>query len=215
MEQQTQQPIQEKAETKPPIKTNWKYIAIVAIASSVIAIILLWYFLAYVIKPFMLRDQYLGDPHEAQFLEQQRIQSEAQKEFDTSTWQTYRSEEFGFELRSPATLPVFVSAEYDTQTIISIKNSDIFGIFVNKNSTSAKTIQALKGTWGELVDEGEWIDFAGVRAFELETGNKGGFSKILVFEHPQNDLVFIVEVAEAFFEEGLPDQILSTFRFSP
>ena len=41
MEQQTQQPIQEKIEDKSPVKTNWRYLAIVVVFAALVAGVLL------------------------------------------------------------------------------------------------------------------------------------------------------------------------------
>lgn len=134
---------------------------------------------------------------------------------DTATWKKYRNEELGFEISTPESLPVFVSGEYETQTIISVKNADAFGIFVNKNiTTPLDLINRMKAVWGEAADNKKIVSFAGVSAFQLKTENEEGFSKILVFEHPDKDLVFSIQVDESFFEEGLPDKILSTFKFT-
>ena len=133
---------------------------------------------------------------------------------DAANWGTYTNEELGFEISTPESLSVFVSGEYDTQTIISVKNADVFGIFVNKNTTPSDLINKMKSVWGEAADNKKTVSFAGISAFEIKTGNEERFSRILVFQHPQKDLVFMIQVAEAFFEEGLPDQILSTFKFT-
>jgi hypothetical protein len=142
-----------------------------------------------------------------------QVRQSTNQEVDISTWQTYRNDEFGFEIRTPRSLPVFVSGEYETQTVISVKNADIFGVFVNKDTTYAQGMDGLRRFWGELVDEGKTISFAGVPAFEFNTGNREGYSKIIVFSHPEKSVVFNIQIAEEFFEQDIPEQILSTFRF--
>ncbi len=42
MEQQNQQPIQESTESKPPVKTNWKYLAIVVVFAIIVGSGILW-----------------------------------------------------------------------------------------------------------------------------------------------------------------------------
>jgi hypothetical protein len=129
---------------------------------------------------------------------------------DLSGWETYRNEELGFEMDHPILTPVFANRD---QTRISVKNSDIFGISVVTGVTYEQGVERLRRFWGEIVDEGREVSFAGVRAFELDTGVTEGSSKVVVFAHPEKDVTFTIQIAKSFFEEGFPDQILSTFRF--
>ncbi|MEK7510498.1 MAG: hypothetical protein AAB567_03030 [Patescibacteria group bacterium] len=89
MEQQNQQPIQ-KTENKSPIKTNWKYIAIVVVfgLTAVGGILMLKTMQPAPVEPPSVVQQTLPPFPQSQPL-------------DTANWQTYRNEEFGFEVRYP------------------------------------------------------------------------------------------------------------------
>lgn len=85
MEQQNQQPIREKAETKPPVKTNWKLLAMLIILWLVVAIFLIW---GYIAKNTEFLDYQYPVERGVPITQQPKsIPSE-----DTSTWQTYRNE---------------------------------------------------------------------------------------------------------------------------
>jgi len=108
MEQLNKQPIQEPTENKPPIKTNWKprrnpfgilrgrYLAIVGVfALLAIGGILLLKTLQPASSPTPIAQQ---TPPPTPSPQPQTL--------DTSNWQTYRNDEFGFEFEYPTTISI-------------------------------------------------------------------------------------------------------------
>ena len=88
MEQQKQQPIQEETDIKPPFKSNWKFLAIAVVFSLVVGGGILWY--VSLPQPEIQPTNFSIPP---------KPKNEV---LDTSTWQTYRNEKLGFELKYPS-----------------------------------------------------------------------------------------------------------------
>lgn len=72
-------------------RTNWKYILIVAV---------LGLFAGGIMLVLQVAQPQIQEPAPMETQPQEKMQTEV----DTSTWQTYRNEGFGFELRYPASL---------------------------------------------------------------------------------------------------------------
>lgn len=91
--QQTQHLLQGKTENRLLVKTNWKYLAIVVVLGLVVGVGIVGY-------------ANLPTPA-SQPIEISNIQKPTPRQtLDTSTWQTYRNSELGFEVRYPSKVVV-------------------------------------------------------------------------------------------------------------
>ena len=110
MEQQNKQPIQEKTESKSSIKTNWKYLAIVIVFAVIVAAAIL---LSKTMQPA---------PVEPSSIVQRTLPPSPQSQpLDTANWQTYRNEEFGFEVKYPSEWTVRHEAQYVKEKSIEVR----------------------------------------------------------------------------------------------
>jgi len=139
MDQQNQKPTKEATESKPSVKTNWKYIAIVAVFAL---IALGGILLLKTLQPAPVAQ--VPQPSPTPSLQPQPVNNQ-QSTIDTTSWQTYRNEKFNVEFKYPL---YWVVEEYDetTESVINANHVDFsddteinltyslrFGFIVNEN----------------------------------------------------------------------------------
>ncbi len=217
MEPQSQQPIQDKTESRSLVKTNWKFVTIVAVLGLVVAAIL--FGLQY------LRGQYeFRDPHEAQIIERQKqeqerkIQELNRNRVDTSTWQTYRSDEFGFEVRFSAWWVEDIGAI----NLINPESGSSFQVTKNGNPDNLSLDEWFKQA--VLINgrptakaSAERITINGIPAYKLETelAPPNPLFEVVAIANSQGDIFSIYAYYKTQEDAETLDQILSTFRFVP
>ncbi len=206
MEQQSQQPIQEKTESKPPIKTNWKYLAIVmAFALLAVGGILLLRTMEPVPSPAPVVQQ--TPPREPQ-----------PQVLDTSGWQTYRSDDLAFEIKYPGGLDTeYIQLQAFNPESIEVSNQSGEFSCADTEVTVNGRVYCVTRT-GDAGAGSVYYDYTYktildgklVRMrFTLRYPNCGGFFGVETKEAECK------AEEETFSSDVFADQILSTFRFIP
>lgn len=224
---QTQQQIQEKTETKPPIKTNWKLFGVVAMVAVIISVGGILLLKATQPVPVV------------QIPPPTQLSPQSQAEvLDTSDWQTYHNEEFGFEVRQPgdwkleddthSVFPGFkLQSPQNSSLALYPKGWDIglgstpnlkegtgelggsrisfISYFTETNEERARFIRFLDGPW-----DGGWL-FLMYKIHDVRTECAVAISP----QHPECTLddgtIFFGDVDDE--EKEILNKILSTFRF--
>ncbi|MEK7534173.1 MAG: hypothetical protein AAB600_02435 [Patescibacteria group bacterium] len=227
MEQQNQQPIQEKIQSKPPIKTNWKFIAIVAIVATTLVVggILL------------LRTQQLPPPSpQPQTLDTPIPALSPSTPLGINSvegWQTYRNGKFGFEVKYPEgwkaqTQTNLVRFEKQGGSYVAVEISlryekDFLGVyFALKDQGPGSTFTDRFGVQYTKVEN---VEIAGIPAIRYTANLLSGipnvppfiFNERVMFMKKRPVLTFVLKTDNIAKQEDVDtfNQILSTFRFTP
>ncbi|HZX50126.1 MAG TPA: hypothetical protein VFE94_03205 [Candidatus Paceibacterota bacterium] len=161
-----------------------------------------------------------------------------QSEIDTSNWQTYRSDEFGFEVKMPENwmarefevkidLGIFNLPEYYAVSVSKIENNE--GMtnreYAEQWFESRKDLLSdyeVSSTGAAEVSVGEYV---GYKIQGFHTGIEGESTIDVIFvELPNDDSIYQVQFPTGEFQTGqhiispeenyqIANQILSTFRF--
>lgn len=264
MEQQNQQPIQEKTENKLPTKTNWKYLAIVAIVAIILSVGGILLFKAtqappmeeFTLAPCDLNADGICDAADITLFQQALGTNRGDVDYnpladadadgvvtavdqqmlfpvtspvlqpqtlDTSTWQTYRNDEFGFEMRYPTDWIVEIDALFFQDEIKSSKTESLITILEMENPENL-SFDDWVGKVSLLADDpptrpiGEYATFInGVRAYRFDSyPSDRPFAEIseIFIESPTNRIFNIYATSAVREDRGVVNQILSTFRFT-
>ena len=200
MEQQKQQPIQEETDINPPIKTNWKFLAIAVVFSLVVGGGILWY--VSLPQPEIQPTNFSIPP---------KPKNEV---LDTSTWQTYRNDEFGFELKYPNTHSIAEGdghsplAHPELRRRVSILSESSSG-YIDIDIADSRNFPRISDYITEVYEDGIVavgdISIAGIKTSVYKLKNSDFFYILLM------NKTYIFDAKSPSKE--LLSQILATFRF--
>ena len=160
------------------------------------------------------------------------------EEIDTSIWQTYRNEEYGFEVRYPSNWEL---SESELRDVVNIGNPlhgnrwYAIDIFILPNPENLSADRYAKKITGEshdaVVKNGIGVDLSLIKDYPISIGQVSGYELYNVFQYDQrSEFIYITnknyayQIAFPIAQENpnlsnpvennlISHQILSTFKF--
>ncbi|MEK7542235.1 MAG: hypothetical protein AAB524_00865 [Patescibacteria group bacterium] len=211
-------------------RTNWKFVAIVVVLGLAVGGLIVWYTNSI--------------PRGLPSINSSKSTPIPQPQIDTSSWQTYRSDEFGFEVRYPSSLELEQEADRITlRHEVQYSNAHPCSAIEQFEALEMledfrMSIEVLPKDYGDAFRDGDlpepfsgWEDpssdelavsIGPLNGYGFWLGNHGCGSWIYVFPvSPERTFVvrrLTLPASDSFYldkGEEIFEQILSTFRFVP
>jgi len=170
------------------------------------------------------------DPHEAEFLltqQQEQKSARATEQIDTSDWQTYRNDEYGYEVRYPTDWEItspFIEKTPEAVRIAKLieKEGDAaFDIIVEANPFRRPATKEWYLDWVTKIPAGidtskyifETMDFLGYQAVKVNNDELLFAKDLYMFRIRFAVSIYDPDRGFTDFAKPIFNQILSTFRF--